>query len=140
MLEPAVSVDNNVAWLAWVDPRDGGLNVYSRAISYIPTGVDDGIEPALPHGFGIYQNYPNPFNPETIIEFTITRKAAVTITVYNILGEKVAILADRSFEAGRHAVIWDGRDDYGREAASGIYLYRMIAGDFSTVRKMLLMK
>jgi len=75
----------------------------------------------LPTKFALDQNYPNPFNPSTIIEFTLPRKAQVELSIYNLLGQRVRVLVDESKTAGRHAVVWDGRDTNGNEIGSGIY-------------------
>ena len=91
-------------------------------------------------------NYPNPFNPETTIAFTVgnafsrSESVHVSIDIYNIRGQKVRSLLDGLFESGTHTVVWDGRDDSGRELGSGVYLYRMVAGEESSVRKMVLLK
>ncbi|NMC43630.1 MAG: T9SS type A sorting domain-containing protein, partial [candidate division Zixibacteria bacterium] len=95
----------------------------------------------LPGQLRLRQNYPNPFNPTTTIEYDLPRQENVTLTIYDILGRKVKTLLDnRRQHAGRHWVIWDGRDDRGRVAASGIYFYRLTAGPFSESRKMMLVK
>lgn len=99
-----------------------------------PTDVSDG-EPLLPTEFSLAQNYPNPFNPETIIEFSLPRASQVTLNVYNILGQKVAILTDQNYPAGNHTIRWDGKEN-----ASGIYFYRLETERFSATKKMLLLK
>jgi hypothetical protein len=86
-------------------------------------------------------NYPNPFNPETTISFTIANNQSdVSIEVFNIKGQKVRTLVSDKLEVGEHSVVWNGTDDNGRGVASGIYFYRMRAGDFTATRKMILMK
>jgi hypothetical protein len=94
----------------------------------------------VPGTFELFQNYPNPFNPSTSIRFDLAKPERVTLTVYNILGQEVARLADGEFPAGSHAVIWDGRDGSGATAASGVYIYRISAGDYSACRRMVLVK
>ncbi len=108
----------------------------------IPT---EPISPILPVTFNLYQNYPNPFNPQTRIEFDITRDVAggssqVSLDVFNILGQKVSNLLDKTLTPGRYTVEWDGTDDNGRQVATGIYLYRLKVGDSQQARKMLLLK
>jgi hypothetical protein len=102
--------------------------------------IDLKENPAVPGSFALYQNVPNPFNPTTRISFDLDAAVWVTLTVYNVLGQEVNRLANREFPAGSHTVTWDGIDENGRPAASGIYLYRIEAGDVSASRKMLLMK
>jgi len=88
----------------------------------------------------VTSNYPNPFNPSTTISFTLPKDGPVTIDVYNIKGQKVRSLVSDSFQAGQHSVVWAGDNDYHYSVGSGIYFYRMAAGDYVAVRKMLLLK
>ena len=90
---------------------------------------------ALPTSFELYRNYPNPFNPATTIAFDIPSQAHVRITVYNTLGEQVGIVFDGQRPAGSHSVIFDAS-----ALPSGLYLYRMQAGEFTSVQKMSLIK
>jgi len=95
---------------------------------------------SIPGEFQLSQNYPNPFNPTTSISFNLPEAGQVTLAVYNILGQQVAIVAEGLFSAGPHEVVWDGTDDSGVPVSSGVYLYRIQTGQFSETRKMLLMK
>lgn len=98
---------------------------------------------ALPRSFSLEQNYPNPFNPQTTIEFSINAASAyqqVRLDVYNILGERVKTLLDEALAAGRYRAVWDGRNNTGTVAASGVYFYRLSVGDLSETKKMILMK
>jgi hypothetical protein len=88
----------------------------------------------------LYQNYPNPFNPETNIEFLLRESGPVKIEIYNLLGQKVRILMDQYLEKGQRSVKWDGKDQAGKDLASGVYWYRIQAKEFSQTRKMLLLK
>jgi hypothetical protein len=126
--------------MAWVDARAEGLDIFARRVNYAPTdvGYDDGNN--LPKGFALGQNYPNPFNPSTIIEFTLPHRQRISLTVYDLLGRKTAVLSDGVFEAGTHAITWDGRDFTGARAASGVYLYRLKADQEQSTRKMILLK
>jgi len=92
-------------------------------------------ESALPAHFHISQNYPNPFNPTTVIQYEIPGRSHVTLTVYDILGRRVATLVNDFREAGRYNVMFNGRG-----LASGMYLYRLQAGNFVSVKKMLVIK
>ncbi|MFH2056347.1 MAG: FlgD immunoglobulin-like domain containing protein [bacterium] len=94
----------------------------------------------LPTTFALQQNVPNPFNPSTTIEFALPEAAAVTLSIYNALGQVVNIIHDRPLEAGIHQVVWDGTDFADNPVASGLYFYRLQAGDFAETRKMLLLK
>ncbi len=89
----------------------------------------------LPTEFSLSQNYPNPFNPSTEISFALPSASDVKLEVFNIMGQRVATLLDQHLEAGNHNVIWDGS-----QVASGIYFYRLDAGEFTKTRKMVLLK
>jgi len=88
--------------------------------------------------FALDQNSPNPFNPSTTIWFELAEASQVRLTVYNVKGEKVKVLADKVMSAGRRSVEWDGRTDAGKQVSSGVYFYRLKAGKFSSTRKMVL--
>jgi hypothetical protein len=94
----------------------------------------------VPDQFELLQNYPNPFNPTTEISYNIESSAQVSLEVYNILGQKVKTLVNEKQDAGNYSVVWDSRDDNGDFVASGVYFYRLNAGDFTASKKMLLMK
>jgi hypothetical protein len=95
---------------------------------------------AVPTAYALYQNYPNPFNPETDIRYQIPEGGQVQLTVYNVLGQTITTLVDGYRAAGSYTVRWFGSDQSGRGLGSGIYFYRLQAGDFSETRKMVLMK
>jgi hypothetical protein len=104
-----------------------------------PVSVDE-EEHLLPREVWIGQNFPNPFNPATTIEFTLPRRSRAILVVYNTLGQQVRKLADQSLPVGTHRLQWDGKDDMGNEVSSGVYFYRLEAGDFVDARKMILMR
>ncbi len=86
-------------------------------------------------------NYPNPFNPETTIKFSIPQENKVELIVYNIKGQKVKTLVDKTMIPGRYSVIWDSKDQNGKPVSSGIYFYKLdIDGKIRKIRKMLLLK
>lgn len=94
----------------------------------------------LPSSFKLSQNYPNPFNPSTCIAYQLPSKATVQLRIYNALGQLVVTLVDEEKEAGYHQAFWDGKDNMGRATASGVYFCRLIAGEHSQIRKMLLIR
>ncbi|MGB5107487.1 MAG: T9SS type A sorting domain-containing protein [Candidatus Zixiibacteriota bacterium] len=96
--------------------------------------------PILPQDYALSQNQPNPFNPTTTIDFALPRAAKTKIEIYNILGQKVITLVDEYLAAGNKRVEWNGKDDGGNDVASGVYLYRMTANDYTETKKMMLMK
>lgn len=85
-------------------------------------------------------NYPNPFNPETTISYNIQNAGLVSLDIYNIKGQKVKALVNDRQVAGRHNVVWNGKDDSNRNVASGVYFYKIRSGKFSSTKKMILMK
>ena len=94
----------------------------------------------IPNSFELGQNYPNPFNPETVIPFSVPEPGDLRISIFNVLGQEVAVLVDAPFGAGYHRVVWDGKNHSGRDVASGLYLVRMESDVFRSVRKMMYLK
>ena len=94
----------------------------------------------VPNQFELAQNFPNPFNPTTEIAFTLPQAAHVTLEIYNILGQHVVTLVDGYREAGEHVIQWESKDAGGQQVSSGIYLYRLQAGEFVEMKKMMLLK
>ena len=90
--------------------------------------------------FNLEQNYPNPFNPTTTIQYALPRQSNVSLLIYNVSGQKVRELVNKQQTTGKYQVIWDGRNDAGREVSSGIYLYTMTAGNFKNTGKMVLIR
>ncbi|NOY89331.1 MAG: T9SS type A sorting domain-containing protein, partial [FCB group bacterium] len=86
------------------------------------------------------QNYPNPFNPSTIIAFNLPRRLHVSLTIFDLLGQKVVELTNKIYPAGSHQIAWDGTSTGGQRVSTGIYFYRLVAGDYINTRKMLLLK
>ena len=108
--------------------------------SYSLNGVTDVGDEELPSEFELSQNYPNPFNPSTTINYALPSASYVTIKVYNILGQEIKTLVSQEMMAGKHNIVWNGVNDYGQKVASGVYLYRISAGNFIQSKKMLLLK
>jgi hypothetical protein len=125
---------------------DFGNVIPSKAINgkvYVKTssGVENSTdEMSVIPGYSLSQNYPNPFNPTTHIEFNLVRTCQVKLEIYNILGNKVNTLVNERLEAGHKSIIWDGKDDQGKDVASGIYFYKLKAGDYAEAKKMILLK
>ena len=97
-------------------------------------------EQIQPKEFSLSPNFPNPFNPTTRINFTVPASGKVSIAIYNLLGQKVNQLVNGAFQSGSYSVVWNGRDGNGQQLATGIYLYRMEAVEFSQTRKLVLLK
>lgn len=113
---------------------------YYLSRSVVPTAVAEEHRPVLPMAVTLDQNYPNPFNSGTVMRFALPSKSEVELVVYNLAGQQVATLATGMREAGNYAIIWDGRDEKGRELSSGVYLYRLQVGEHRAVRKLLLLR
>lgn len=127
------------------DEADGYLDraVYLHRILRNMNVGSPGIPTQAPLVFvdQLEQNYPNPFNPQTTIAFSLKERARVRVDVFNVAGQLVKTLLDETRPAGSHQdVRWDGRDAGNRPAASGVYFYRLSAGDFLETRKMVLLK
>jgi hypothetical protein len=113
----------------------GGIIYQNPAV-----GVEHDHHLEKPKSFALYQNFPNPFNSSTEIKYQIAKGIHVTLEVYNILGERVKILVDKTRTPGHYTVQWNGRNEEGREVSSGVYWYRIITGDFVRIRQMVLQK
>jgi len=110
------------------------------AISDRTVGVD-GKNLEIPTSFGLDQNYPNPFNPSTVIQYRLKEPTDVKLTIYNILGQKVVTLVNQDQIAGNYKVQWNAKNEYGSKVSTGIYFYRLVAGNkFTEVKKMILLK
>ena len=101
-------------------------------------GIDDVA--AVPGVFALHQNYPNPFNPVTTIRYDVPEQAHVTMEIYNLLGQRVATLVNGIQEPGYHAILWNGTNMSGAAMSSGMYFYHIQAGDFRSVKKLILVK
>jgi hypothetical protein len=112
----------------------GSYDMFLVKFKEPPTGIKNNMLKSS-DGFRLYANYPNPFNPTTTIEFDLPKTSKVTLKVFNILGEEVAILLSASLLSGSHSVDWDASN-----LASGVYLYRLQAGGYVETRKMVLMR
>ena len=97
-------------------------------------------ENQVPGSFALEQNYPNPFNPATTIQIKLPVQSEVTLAIYNLNGQLVRTLVQENLPAGNHSFLWDGRNERGSEVASGLYVSRLKAGQFTQHRKMLLMR
>ncbi|MCB0269979.1 MAG: SMP-30/gluconolactonase/LRE family protein [Calditrichaeota bacterium] len=110
-----------------------------RMIILTPTGVDAPDESRI-ENFELKQNYPNPFNPETTIRYALPQNMHLSIKIFDNSGRELRTLVNTIQPAGANAVVWDGRDDAGNIAASGIYFYRLQSETAVQTRKMLLVR
>ncbi len=120
-------------------PRNQYVAVQSNWVN-TGTAEIDSDESLIPKEFSLYDNYPNPFNPTTQIAVDLPEATTTEITVWNIMGQKVATLYSGDLNAGHHTLNFDGRDSNGKQLTSGMYLYRVAAGKYNATKKMTLMK
>ncbi len=119
---------------------EDGFKLIQAGIDWIlkdpATAIDDMVAVA-PDEFNLSQNYPNPFNPSTEIAFTLSKAGHTTLTIYNVLGQKVATLLDLNMVKGKHQVTFDTK---AYNLSSGVYFYQIRSNEFSQIKKMVLMK
>ena len=99
-----------------------------------------GIDDAPTAVAELYQNHPNPFNPTTTISFVLPERTRVTLEIYDVEGRLVRRLVSGVGEPGLNEIVWDGKDAKGRRVSSGVYLYRLSAGDEVMTKKMTVLK
>ncbi|MFQ5708834.1 MAG: S8 family serine peptidase [bacterium] len=141
-IEPNSTIQIGFALLAGIDLNDLQQNADAAKKLWdalFVTGIDDEV-PGIPQTFALEQNYPNPFNPSTTIRYQLPKSATVELTIYNVLGQPVNTLVRAHQPAGTYAVAWDGKNFAGQQVASGIYVYRLHAGNFVQTRKMLFLR
>jgi hypothetical protein len=105
------------------------------------TDIEDQVtEEGTAEAFSLKDNYPNPFNPETRINYSIVHPCQVRLAIFNVLGQRIRVLVDQYQSSGSNQVVWDGKDDNGNEVASGVYFYKLEAGEFNQTKKMVLIR
>ena len=93
-----------------------------------------------PSVYELYENYPNPFNPSTTISYSLKDTRQAQLDIFNMLGQRLRTLVNKEQAAGIHTVQWDGRNDDGNKVSSGVYFYRLKAGDFVRIKRMILVE
>jgi len=116
----------------------GGEYILKMELGLV-TGVAD-QDAGLPTKFALSQNYPNPFNPTTTIKYSIPKNELVKLTIYNVMGQRVAQLVNEKQVAGRYSVVWDAKDSKGINMTSGVYFFKLEAGSDIQINKMMLLK
>ena len=119
------------SWVSWREVEIMGAVI---------TGVSSPETGRFAETFHLGQNYPNPFNPETTIVYQLPKATQVRLIIFNVRGQQVATLVDDVQTAGLYSVTWNGKDDLGRNAASGFYLYHLETKELAKVRKMVLIR
>lgn len=118
----------------------GTLSQPLGALTWFGLTTSVKTQTGVPADFSLCQNYPNPFNPTTKISYTISKASSVHLSVFNILGQMVKVLANRVQPAGTYSVEWDGTSQSGQKLASGIYFYKLSAGENTSMKKMVMLK
>ncbi|MFA3781683.1 FlgD immunoglobulin-like domain containing protein [Melioribacteraceae bacterium 4301-Me] len=138
----AQNLENNTRyyWRVRSKTKDGYSSQYSYKGEFSTGTVTAVTEEKLPTDFSLSQNYPNPFNPTTRITYSLPENAFVTLKIYDILGREVRTLVNQEVNRGVYNVDWDGKDEFGNHVASGTYIYRLVAGKYVSVKKMILIK
>jgi hypothetical protein len=127
-----LALDANFIYL--VDKSDGLYVLRFDA----PTSVEENGTSMIPKEWVLEQNHPNPFNPLTQIGYELPKSARVVIKIFNVRGQEIRTLFDTFQTAGRKSTVWDGLDSRGQKVSSGLYFYRIEAGDFTAFKKMIL--
>ena len=94
----------------------------------------------FPSELSLHQNFPNPFNPSTTIRYEISNSSHIKLTIYNLNGKIIRNLLNQNEIAGSRSILWNGEDNFGIKVSSGTYIYSIETGDYSEVRKMVLLK
>jgi len=134
-----ISDDAGGAIVTWHDRRTDNWDIYALKIDQYGNAPPMDVKETAPV-FSLAQNFPNPFNPYTQINYTITESSYVTLGIYDVSGHLVRVLFEGTRAAGRYSKLWDGRDESGRLATSGVYFYRLVAGSFAETRKMVFLQ
>jgi len=130
------NVTQDLAVISSVPDRDFVYLFFNSGLDLLPPPVIDNIErAAVPYTISLDQNYPNPFNPKTTIHYELQTTNDVELSVYNILGQRVATLVSETQKAGHHQVQWDADG-----LSSGIYYYKLTSGEFQQAKKMMLIE
>lgn len=119
------------------DPKNPNAPVTLRGLSTIITDINEPPAEALPASYALHQNFPNPFNPITIIRYDLPEASEVMLKIYDVLGREVRTLVNTKQSAGYKSIAWDGRNEQGLGVGSGVYVYKLFAGNRAQTRKML---
>jgi hypothetical protein len=117
-----------------------GLYYYQEVFSTGSAVIISSPRETIPEAFNLKQNYPNPFNPLTTVEFYLDQSSDVSLDIYDLQGGLVRTLVKRYMDKGDHKIVWDGKNEHGSPAASGVYMYHLNAGGKSDSKKMIVLK
>jgi hypothetical protein len=136
LTQPGLALYMYSVQAGWCGTQTGQIYHYT---SSDPVGIQN-INNQVPNNYSLSQNYPNPFNPTTTVKFNIAKTTNVSIKIYDITGRLVYNLVDQKMNAGKYDVKWTSINNNGQFVSSGVYFYRIEAGDFTDVKKMVLVK
>ena len=146
IIEDMAENDVTVATLEWTVHVNDGIDTVAADNGPFTVMIDGGYamntfsEALIPEVFALHQNYPNPFNPITTLRYDLPENSYVNVTVYDMLGREIRTLVNATQDAGFKSVIWDATNNYGKPVSTGVYLYKIQAGDFVQTKKMVLLK
>ena len=128
-------------WVIAEDADDESLNRQSSEVFSLSVvvGIDDEFAD-IPVEFNLYQNYPNPFNPSTLIKYALPKSSNISLVIYNLMGQEIMRWDENNVTPGYYEKTWNGKSQAGIPVSSGMYIYRITAGDFIQTRKMVLLK
>ena len=143
-----MNIREDYTYLYFVTAKDATSHESGQSAftsTYVPPGSFNKIfsnfsREVVPKIYLLYQNFPNPFNPETTIRYQLPEPAFVTLEIFNCLGQKVKTLVNEFKAEGYYSVVWDSKDDYNHSLPSGIYYYRLTTDEFTSSRKLVLLK
>ncbi len=116
------------------------IKITTDSATVVSVGNENTSENILPTEYALYQNYPNPFNPETKIRYDLPESGYVALRIFRIDGQLVRTLQNSDQPQGRYELTWDGKNDFGYKAGSGVYFYQLLAGNFVQTKKLILLK
>jgi len=125
--------------IQYTSPKESMVRHFQVAVRRSTSGVTS-KKPDLAEAYALFQNFPNPFNEETAINYDLPISSKVIIEIYNLSGKRVKTLIDEDKPSGKHTVYWNGRDEQGCAATSGIYLYQLKVNNFVSAKKLVLLK
>lgn len=144
MRDELTNLGYELSWNEWHEAHSFGswrAHIDNALEYFFPANVVNVADnERAPTQFSLHQNYPNPFNPSTTISYTLPNSVHVKLVIYDVLGKVVRELVDEREIAGHHEIAWNGKDEAGINVASGVYIYKIMAGEFEMARKLLLVK
>ena len=137
-IDTEVSIDQAYYYILSAVDANENESEFSEEVSATIVGIEEGE--IIPADFVLFNSFPNPFNPSTMIKYGLPYQADVTLIIYNLMGQEIMRWDEHDISAGYYSKTWNGTNKFGISVGSGMYVYRIIAGDFVQTRKMVLLK